>query len=288
MSTADISVESLLEQRNAMYKFLARMFQVEVDQEFYDFVCSMAFPAHTGNADVDDGQRLICSYLSTPRTGVLTELAVDYTRTFIGAGNDGYSAAYPFESVYTSPKRLLMQGARDEVLVIYRANGIDKSDSWKDGEDHIALELEFMQIIGERLLDAFRSGQDEQVDGLLQTQRHFLEDHLLAWYPMMAADIDRFAKTDFYRGLGLLAMGFLTTDLEFLEGVLEEGEGKGDGTPAERGPQAKVGMGAGVGANPQAKAGAGAGTDQQTQTAPGAGAEWARAASTTTGDGRRA
>ena len=220
-ATKEISIEELLENRNATYKFLARMFKIEVDQEFYDFLCSMRYPTRTGNADVDEGYRKIRSYLSTPRAGVLTELAVDYTRTFIGAGNDGYSAAYPYESVYTSPKRLLMQGARDEVLVIYRANGIDKTDAWKDGEDHIALELEFEQIIGERLLAAYREGRDADVDALLATQRHFLEDHLLAWYPMMAADIERFSKTDFYKGLGELTHGFLITELEFLQSVLD-------------------------------------------------------------------
>lgn len=233
MSTADISVEELLDRRNATYKFLARMFKVEVDQEFYDFICSMRFPARTGSAEVDEGYRKICSYLSAPRTGVLTELAVDYTRTFIGGGNDGYSAAYPYESVYTSPKRLLMQGARDEVLVIYRANGIDKDESWKDGEDHIALELEFMQIIGERLAQAFRAGEDAKVDSLLQTQLHFLEDHLLAWYPMMAADIERFSKTDFYRGLGELTTGFLASDHEFLKEVIG-GAGADEAEPGAR------------------------------------------------------
>ena len=241
--TTETSIEELLEQRNATYKFLARMFKVEVDEQFLEFLYGMRFPARTGNADVDAGYRKIRDYLSTPRTGILTELAVDYTRTFIGAGNDGYSAAYPFESVYTSPKRLLMQGARDEILVIYRANGIDKSDAWKEGEDHIALELEFEQIIGERLLEAFRAGDDDKVDSLLATQRHFLEDHLLAWYPMMAADIQRFSKTDFYRGLGELTHGFLETDLEFLEGVLD-GEAEADvaRTEARTAPSIPFGM----------------------------------------------
>ena len=32
----------------------------------------------------------------------ITDLAVDYVRAFIGHGVDAYSAAYPFESVYTS------------------------------------------------------------------------------------------------------------------------------------------------------------------------------------------
>ena len=88
---------------------------------------------------MDEGYRMICGYLSQADGTVLTELAVDYVRAFIGSGNDGFSAAYPYESVYTSPKRLMMQDARDEVLVLYRAFGLDKQESWKEGEDHIAL-----------------------------------------------------------------------------------------------------------------------------------------------------
>ena len=56
------------------------------------------------------------------------------------------------------------------------------------------------------------------------SQRNFLEDHLLAWYPMMAKDMEKFPKTDFYRGLGKLTLGFLQNDLEFLDAVLAERE----------------------------------------------------------------
>ena len=63
---------------------------------------------------------MICGYLSQADGTVLTELAVDYVRAFIGSGNDGFSAAYPYESVYTSPKRLMMQDARDEVRAVPR------------------------------------------------------------------------------------------------------------------------------------------------------------------------
>ena len=137
----EIDFADVLRGRRATYQFLSRLFRVEVDQELHDTLVSMRFPTNTGNALVDEGYRMICGYLSQADGTVLTELAVDYVRAFIGSGNDGFSAAYPYESVYTSPKRLMMQDARDEVLVLYRAFGLDKQESWKEGEDHIALEL---------------------------------------------------------------------------------------------------------------------------------------------------
>ena len=47
-----------------------------------------------------------------------------------------------------------------------------------------------------------------------------MKQHLLAWYPMMAADMHRFAKTGFYQGLADLTLGFLRTDMEFLTEAL--------------------------------------------------------------------
>ena len=41
---------------------------------------------------------------------------------------------------------------------------------------------------------------------------------------MMAADLQKFPQTDFYKGLGKLTDGFLRNDLEFLDAVLSENE----------------------------------------------------------------
>lgn len=211
----------ILEGRNAMYRFLSRLFRTEVDQELYDTLRAMRFPAKTGNSKVDTGYRMIVDYLSTATSDVLTQLAVDYVHAFIGSGNTGYSAAYPFESVYTSPKRLLMQNARDEVLALYRAAGLEKQDSWKEGEDHISLELEYEAILGERALEAYNEGKEDECLNYMLQQYYFLEDHLGAWYPMMAADMQKFPRTDFYKGLGVLTSGYLESDKALLREVLE-------------------------------------------------------------------
>ena len=214
----------LSERRENMYGLLSRLYRVEVDPEFYGNLCGASFPTGTGNDDVDAGYRLVATYCATQHDDPLLDLARDYARVFIGHGVDAYSAAYPFESVYTSEKRLLMQDARDEVLAIYRSAGLDKKNSWKEGEDHVALELEFEQVLANRTTEALRKGDEEEAAALLTTQRNFLEDHLLSWVPMMTADMKRFAKTDLYQGLAYLTDGFLNTDKAFLDDVLTEDE----------------------------------------------------------------
>lgn len=207
-------------QRSATYELLSRLYAREIDQELLDKLRGMRFPANTGNAKLDEGYKLIATYLSGAWENTATELSVDFARTFIGHGVDAYSAAYPFESVYTSEKRLMMQNARDEVLAIYRSEGMDKQEDWKDGEDHVAMELEFQGILAARTADRLEQGDEDGAEALLFTQANFMHDHLAAWVPMMTADIDVFSRTDFYRGLARLTEGYLQTDQEFLTEVL--------------------------------------------------------------------
>lgn len=205
------------ESRANLYGLLSRLYRVEVDPLLLDQLRAMRFPAATGNELMDAGYREITLYVSNADSTTLTELAVDYVRTFIGHGIDSYSAAYPFESVYTSEKRLMMQEARDEVLAIYRSEGIDKSADWHEGEDHIALELEFMKTMALRVAAALRDGDESVADRLVEVQRSFLTDHLASWSPMMTKDMRRFAKTGLYQGLASLTDGFLGMDLAFLK-----------------------------------------------------------------------
>ena len=212
----------VLESREKTYNFLSRLFRVEVDQDLLDNLLKMKFPAKSDNGNIDKGYKLIRKFLEKADANTLTDLAIDYVRTFIGSGSDGFSAAYPFESVYTSPKRLMMQDSRDEVLVLYHAAGLDKQESWKEGEDHIALELEFIAILTKRAIEAYKNADDEACAYLLLQQKNFLEDHIKPWFPMMAQDMCKFSETDFYNGLSSLAQGVIEQDYEFLSEIIED------------------------------------------------------------------
>ena len=220
-------IAQLCEQRADTYGFLSRLYHSEVDQELLDKMRTMRFPRTTGNAKLDEGYRLIAKYLSNTWTNSVMDLAREYVRIFIGHGNDAFAAAYPYESVYTSERRLMMQAARDEVLAIYRSYGMDKDPSWKEAEDHIGLECEFMRVLCNRTADALYAGDGEKAWDLLAAQRNFLEDHLASWVPMMTRDMRKFAKTDLYRGLASMTEGFFHVERELLDEMLSEEETDG-------------------------------------------------------------
>ena len=207
--------------RARTYGLLARIFRVEVDGKFLEELRHLRFPTSTGNEHVDYGYRTMYNYLKGTWEDTLLDLARDYARTFIGHGNNGRSAAYPFESVHTSEKRLLMQDARDEVLAIYRANLLKKGEEWNDCEDHIALELEFMQVMSERTAKALKEGKEDEAVEMLKTQRAFVGQHLANWVPMFVSDIKYFSQTDLYIGAGELLLGFVQTEVEALDDLLD-------------------------------------------------------------------
>lgn len=196
--------------RAAAYGLLARLFREEIDSDTFDDLRFLQQQSTREDDIMSKGIGLIESYVSvdeSEKASRLIELAVDFVRVFVGHGTDGHSAAYPYESVYTSDKRLVMQQARKEVAAVYASHGVGSQPSWKEGEDHLAAELEFMQIL------CLRGCGSKDV---LTSQKIFLESHLLNWAPLMAADMMRFAKTDFYRGLAFMLKGFLVLDGEFL------------------------------------------------------------------------
>lgn len=213
-------LKGLMRARANTYGFLAHLYLEEVTMDQIQEMRAMRFPVATGSNLVDSGYRNLYDYMRTSWEGSVRELSIDYVRTFIGHGVNGYSAAYPFESVHTSERRLMMQEARAEVLAIFRENML-KRGTWTEGEDHIALELEFMQRMALRTIEDLEAGCEREAANKLATQRDFAHDHLLNWLPALTADMQKFAKTAFYRGLAQLTLGYVQEDARVLDEMLE-------------------------------------------------------------------
>ncbi len=223
----DTELLAALDDRAATYALLARLYASEVDAGLLTGLEGMAFPQDSGNEGLDAGARLMNGYLrgaaEDAGRDAATELAVDFCRLFVVRRRSDRDAPYPFESVYTSREHCAMGAARDEVLALYRAAGLEKDEGWKVGEDHVALELEYMATLAGRLAAAVRAGKgDEGADGpveLVGLQATFLDRHLLAWTPRLAQAMGRRAQTDFYRGLARFTVGYLEEDRALLRGL---------------------------------------------------------------------
>jgi TorA maturation chaperone TorD len=217
-----INLSDLIMSRMGTYSLLARLFRVEVDQLVLDQLQTTDFTATVDDADVAEGYALWQKVQQNTNDRTLQALAIDYVRTFVGSGQSSSGAAYPYESVYTSPMRLLMQDARDKVLEAYQSEGIVKAPDFSDPEDHLALELSFMVYLNGRAMELFGEGKNEEGLSYLRKQLSFLTEHLLNWVPTLCSDIPRFAKEDLYLGLAKVTRGFLYIDRQVLTDLIQE------------------------------------------------------------------
>ena len=212
--------KQLMWNRRNLYHFFARFFQKEIDEEFYEQLKQIEFPAdceENALTEFQDALRRLNEYFEYDAGESLDDLAADYAKTFLGAGSAQGEAAFPYESVYTSPKKIMMQDAWSQVCEIYEAKGIERNGEAGDLlEDHIAMEMEFMAYLCDET-----SRYTETLAGL-EEQREFLNKHLLNWAPEFCLDIKFHADTEFYRMVGQLTTGFLQLDSFILDRMITE------------------------------------------------------------------
>lgn len=138
----------------------------------------------------------------------LLTLARDYQRLFIGPGR---VLAPPHESVHLTRDRLVFDQQTREVRAAYRQFGRVAPALHREPDDHLGLELDFLAHLCLRTLDALDAGDEASVDATLATQQTFLTNHTLVFADKVTDLIAEHARTDFYRGVGLLVAGVLAT-----------------------------------------------------------------------------
>lgn len=209
---------TLMTNRENMYQFLGRIYKLEVDKTLLDQMSHMKFAKECScsESELAEGYQLFENYFNQPKLDVLTELAIDYATVFLGAGIADGTVAYPYESVYTSPERLIMQDARDKVLALYREKGLDKNEALDIPEDHVGLELEFMAYLCHEAKDAMTLKDWSAVAMSLQMQKDFLEHHLLNWMSAFCDDIQKCSHVDFYKAIGKITYGYLHLDKQII------------------------------------------------------------------------
>ena len=130
----------------------------------------------------------------------LSDLLWEYTRLFIGP----YKVPCPpWESVYTSGKRLMMQEAHDEVQGFYFEAGL-QIDNPNIMADHIGAELNFLTILLQKM-------EQEPVKRVYYTEleKRFLDEHLMRWIPQFTLDMEEAADSKFYKALAQVTKDFI-------------------------------------------------------------------------------
>jgi TorA maturation chaperone TorD len=114
----------------------------------------------------------------------------DYMRLLVGVGK---VLAPPWGSVYLNTDRLLFTEDTLKVRQFYERYGMKATKKYSEPDDHIGLELEFLAYLSEQ--------------GKIEAAREFVAKYIVPWLPRWNADVQKYAKTGFYKALGNMAMG---------------------------------------------------------------------------------
>ena len=196
------------ENRIRMYRLLGKLYLIEVDEKTLVAFKGMQFPEITGKSsaelDLKEGYELIKKYFAENTLSdeaTIEELAVDYAKTFLSAGDQSGQSAFPFESVYKNMAHQIYGESTAEEEKLYAAKGLKlREDMFKVTEDHLGAELEFMaKLIAEAPVDE---------------QKAYVKNHLLNWVSSFTADVVKYAATDFYKGWAKVTNGMLGLERE--------------------------------------------------------------------------
>jgi len=122
----------------------------------------------------------------------LEDLQTEHVRLFVNAY--GGAPCLPYESVYAEGQ--VLGAVSQDVAALYAQWGVEETGEMPD---HAAVELAFAAQLA-RLRQALAPGEDRDLAG--QALAAFERDHLRAWLPRLAADLQAAADLAFYRTLG--------------------------------------------------------------------------------------
>ena len=208
--------------RGTIYRFLSKGFSSEVDEPFLEWLVKVQ-PAIARLAESSDDEdfvkgsgllgefaRDVEANYEKDKSGFLVRLAIEYAALFL---NVGKKPVHLFESVFLGKDHLLYEEPYFDVVRIYKIYGFKKRGSFKEPDDHVAIELEFMAHLCDFAVKSIDDKRADYAAGYLGNQEEFLEDHLGKWASLLGDKLKASTKNDFYLSLAYLLKGFVSSDM---------------------------------------------------------------------------
>ena len=148
----------------------------------------------------------------------LDDLAADFAKVFLAAGDATGRAAFPYESVYVDKRHRVGGSTEMQMRALYLERGLEADpDAYRTMDDNIGLMLEYQGNVCEELAAALEAGDDEKATAILKEQKTFVKKHLTNWVYSFTADVIKYSERDFYKGVAKITNGFIKKEAELLK-----------------------------------------------------------------------
>ena len=207
-------------QRSNIYGFLSLIYRTEITEPVLKHVREPDFLSVLSGM----GAQLENDFFNKLGDDLLEELAVEYTRLFIGPGKH----ISPHESVHHKRDDgdwgQLWGKSTVEVRKFIEASGLEYTPEYRGMPDHISVELEFMQQAAKMESQALEDNDNEGLLYCLKMEKRFIEEHLLKWVPGFCDRIISDAEMSFYREMARVTKHFMEFEEEEIKRYISDAE----------------------------------------------------------------
>ena len=212
------NIKELAGHRSNIYGFLAAVYRQELTSELYQQMKDNEFQEVLSSL----GVKLNNGFFQISEQELLENLAVEYTRLFVGPGKH----ISPHESVQHQKEGVqsgqLWGELTAEVKKIIESSGLEYTSEYTGMPDHISVELEFMQQVVRREAQAWGADDDETARLCLKNEKKFIDEHLCGWIPEFCEKVIETAEMPFYREMARLTLSFIEFEKQELNKFEED------------------------------------------------------------------
>jgi TorA maturation chaperone TorD len=217
------AIADTLAYRHSFYDLLRRIFLWEIPPELF---IELVEAAKGEQEPIDSAcshevalKKSLREVSANDLPAIYQELQIEYTRLFLGPR---HRPAPPYESVYRSPQKLMMQDVTMEVRSFYAKHGFEVARLNQEPDDTIGFELEFMCALSGATMKAYIENDRAQLGRLVSTQREFCDLHLNQWIPQFCEDIITNTHSDIWKSIAICTRSFIEQDAADLNRLANE------------------------------------------------------------------
>ncbi|MFB6129168.1 MAG: molecular chaperone [Halorhabdus sp.] len=200
--------------RASLYAACAATFQFPDEDVVADLTDEGAVAGLRAAADRLGFTEEVTTLLEAVKSADREDLEGEYQRLFGIPGDDGTYPVVPYEATYTAGEEIGKQQRRIATVVgLMETFGLEPSDSFSERQDHVAAELELLQVVAAQRAVAVEEEADDVRERLRAAETTLLAAHLGDFVPSLAERIRAETDSDVYRAAADLAEALVTWDL---------------------------------------------------------------------------
>ncbi len=198
--------------RAALYSAAATAFQYPDDAVIDDLTDPDVADSLRTAAAAFDLEDAVGDLLDAVGNADAEELQTTYTRLF-AVPDEGSYPVVPYEANYTAPDEVGLQQQRiANVVGLLGVVDLEPSEQFDERQDHVAVELELMQVLAAMRAVAADDGDPDKAERVEHMEATVLREHLSDFVPALAYDLREATDHPVYRAAATLAERLVVLD----------------------------------------------------------------------------